>query len=354
MASVQAINSDVVWQKGDRLIARWLFVVAAMIFAMVVVGGITRLTESGLSMVRWEPVKGIIPPLTEEAWQAEFAAYQQYPEYQKVNLGMTLDEFKAIYWWEFGHRLLGRSIGLVFLLPFLVFLAKGYVRPKLKPKLWAMFVLGGLQGALGWYMVASGLVDQPDVSHYRLAAHLMMALIIYAYILWVAFDLVEPAGAPPSSLWRQDQRASALVIALAVLVTAQITLGAFVAGLNAGFSYNTWPLMDGRFIPTGLWLLEPWWHNLLENHTMLQFLHRMGAYAALIGALLLWLFMRRSGRAEVRLASHLLLAAMLIQVILGIITLLLVVPVSWGAAHQAGAVIVLTALLFLAHKMRRA
>lgn len=339
-------------QPGDRRIAQWLLGVAALVFVMVVVGGITRLTESGLSMVRWEPVVGIIPPLSEAAWQAEFDHYKTFPEYQHVNRGMTLDEFKNIFWWEYAHRLLGRLIGVAYLLPFLFFLAKGYVRPGLRLRLWCLFVLGGLQGAMGWYMVKSGLVDRPDVSHYRLAAHLSLALIIFVALVWTALDLLRPKQGGATA-WTQDAGLRRLTAVFAAVLAAQIVLGAFVAGLNAGLSYNTWPLMDGRLVPTGLWLMEPGWINLFENRTMLQFLHRMTAYALV--ALAIWLWLRAKSRHDkpVAMAAHFVMAAIVVQAIIGIVTLLLVVPVFWGALHQGWAVVVLFSFVWYLHQAGR-
>jgi cytochrome c oxidase assembly protein subunit 15 len=339
---------------ADRRIAQWLLVVAALVFAMVVVGGVTRLTESGLSMVRWEPVVGIIPPLNDAAWQAEFDHYKTFPEYQHVNRGMTLEEFKYIFWWEYSHRLLGRVIGLAYLLPFLYFLAKGYVQPGLRLRLWGLFILGGLQGALGWYMVKSGLIDRPDVSHYRLAAHLSLALVIFAALIWTALSLLRPPTGQGISAWGKDAGLRRLTWVLALALAAQIVLGAFVAGLNAGLSYNTWPLMDGRLVPTGLWMMEPWWINLLENRTTLQFLHRMTAYALVAFAIWLWLHAKPRHEKPVGLAAHFVMAAIVVQAILGIVTLLLVVPVFWGAVHQAWAVVVLFSFVYFLHTARRA
>lgn len=338
---------------ADRRIAHWLLAVAALVFAMVVVGGITRLTESGLSMVRWEPVIGIIPPLSEAAWQAEFEHYKTFPEYRYVNRGMSLAEFKNIFWWEYAHRVLGRFIGLAYLLPFLFFLAKGYVRPELRLRLWGLFVLGGCQGALGWYMVKSGLVDQPDVSHYRLAAHLSLALVIFMALVWTALSLLRPATGAVTA-WAKDSCLRQLTWAFGLTLAAQIVLGAFVAGLNAGLSYNTWPLMDGRFIPTGLWMMEPWWLNVLENRTALQFLHRMTAYALVVLAALLWLRAKMRHDRTLAMAAHFVVASIIVQAVIGVITLLLVVPVFWGAAHQGWAVIVLLSVVYYLHRATRA
>ncbi len=330
----------------------WLFSICALIFLMVVVGGVTRLTESGLSMVSWKPVTGVIPPLTEEAWQAEFDAYRQYPEYQKINRGMSLGEFKNIFWWEFSHRLLGRLIGLAFAIPALYFLVRGQIAAALKPKLALMFFLGACQGALGWYMVKSGLVDRPDVSHYRLTAHLGLAFLIYCYIFWVALGLVtsRPVRAPH----RQKQSCRPLLIGLLHLLVLQIILGGFVAGLDAGFAYNTWPLMGGKVIPDGLFMLSPFLHNFTENIITIQFLHRMVAYLIAVLAVMLWWRAWNAGDAKLRMAGHFMLATITVQIMLGVLTLVYFVPIPLGAAHQGGALVVLTACLYLLHRERLA
>ena len=247
----------------DRAVGIWLLAVCAMIFAMAVIGAITRLTESGLSIMEWAPVRGILPPMSDEEWRRVFALYQEIPEYREMNAGMTLGEFKTIFWWEYVHRLWGRLIGVVFAVPFVVFLIRGKIRRALMPHLVAMFVLGGLQGLLGWYMVASGFADRTDVSQYRLVAHLSAAVAIYGYVLWVAFGLLVPApdvGRDP----RVGRLRSGLVVVL-VLVAATIASGGFVAGLNAGFTYNTFPLMDGDLVPDGYADLRPWWLNVFEK-----------------------------------------------------------------------------------------
>lgn len=336
---------------ADRAIAKWLFYVAALVFLMVLVGGATRLTESGLSMVRWEPLVGAVPPLTDAAWAREFADYQQSPQYQKVNKGMSLSQFQTIYWWEWGHRQLGRLIGLAFLVPFIYFLAKGYVRRALRPRLFGLFLLGGAQGALGWFMVQSGLVDIPEVSHYRLAAHLSLAIIIYAALLWVAFGLMKTGAPPGRPFWRSENSVAQLYLLLVAVVAVQIVYGGFVAGLNAGLSYNTWPLMDGRFVPTGLWLQSPGWVNFFENHVTVQFIHRMLAYLVAVLAIYLWFRIGRRGGRAVRDASHYVLVTVGLQITLGIVTLVTVVPITLGVAHQAGALLLVTSLVFLGHRM---
>jgi cytochrome c oxidase assembly protein subunit 15 len=316
-----------------------------MIFAMVVIGGVTRLTESGLSITEWKPVSGAIPPLSEDAWQDAFAKYQQIPEYRERNAGMTLAAFKNIFWWEFVHRLWGRLIGFVYAVPLLWFVLRGQVRGPLAWKLGGIFVLGGLQGVLGWYMVQSGLVDRIDVSPYRLTAHLGLALLIYAATLWTALDLLRPG--------RKEGEAPLARPALAFCGLLFLTLltGGFVAGLDAGMSYNTFPLMDGRLVPAGYLDETPWWANLFENVAAVQFNHRALAMTTLAYAIALALA-GRTAAPRVRglaLATSAMAAA---QAALGIATLLLVVPILLAAAHQAGAVMLLTLALMLAHAAR--
>lgn len=327
-------------RRNNQHIAKWLFFVCFMVFTMVIVGGVTRLTESGLSMVNWHPISGVLPPMSEAAWTEEFAAYQQYPEYKKVNQGMSLDEFKSIFYWEYSHRLLGRMIGIVFFIPFMIFLLKRKVEPSLKPKLWVMFILGGLQGLLGWWMVKSGLVDRPDVSHYRLTAHLGLAVLIFLYMFWVACGLVM------ARCDRIRKRPVFLMGFLVLLVFIQILLGGLVAGLNAGFIYNSWPLMEGVLIPAGLFDMSPLMINFFENIKTVQFDHRMLAYIITLLALYVWFKMRKDNHINVRMAGHLMLLAIAAQVTLGILTLIHVVPIPLAAAHQGGAVVTLAATLF--------
>ncbi len=334
----------------NRWIATWLLLSCVMVFAMVVLGGVTRLTGSGLSMVEWDPIFGILPPLDREAWIETFNLYKQSPEYLKINLGMDLAGFKGIYWFEYGHRLLGRAIGTVFLLPFLFFLAKGWISRSLAPKLILMFILGGLQGLLGWYMVKSGLIDNPHVSQYRLTAHLGLAIIIYAYMFRVALGLwygPNDSGNTPPVL----RRATTL---LGGLVFITILSGGLVAGLKAGLAYNTFPLMDGRWIPQTIFLQEPLWRNFFENIATVQFDHRVLATVVFLGVVGTWLASFRYLLARpARIGLHLLMATALLQVSLGISTLLMHVPVPLAAMHQAGALLLLTAVLFLHHHMAR-
>jgi heme a synthase len=317
-------------------IGRWLVLIALMVFAMVVVGGATRLTGSGLSITEWKPIMGAIPPLTDADWQAAFAKYQQSSQYQLQNQGMSLEGFKFIFWWEWAHRLLGRLIGIVVFVPLLWFWVRKQLSSDLCGKLLIMFVLGALQGALGWYMVASGLVDRVSVSQYRLAAHLTLATFIFAYVMWVRFGLGASHQWPSRGIqW--------LATALLGLVFVQIAAGGFVAGLDAGQGYNTWPLMGGAIIPNGLDAIEPWWHNLFENALTVQFDHRMLAYGILLLAIIQ--LVRAPGNS-----SALLVAAVLLQAVLGVTTLLLHVPLALALMHQAGALVVLTAAVWNLHR----
>jgi heme a synthase len=337
-------------ERGLGPVAAWLFFCCALIFLMVVVGGITRLTLSGLSITEWKPVIGILPPLSAAQWAVEFARYKEIPEYRLVHFGMTLAEFKGIYFWEYAHRLLGRLIGVVFALPLIWFWLRGRLPRRLAPALAGILALGFAQGLLGWYMVESGLADRVEVSQYRLVAHLALALAIYALILWVALGLVLgdlPADAGP--IWR---RAAEAVI---VLVAVTILAGGFVAGTHAGFVYNTFPLMGGRLVPADYAQLHPFIRNWFENVAAVQFDHRVLAMTTAAAVLLLWIAGQRASLPKpVRIAVHALLAATAVQVALGISTLLLVVPIPLAVMHQAGAVILLTAALVLRHTLRGA
>ncbi len=317
-------------------IAIWLLVCCALVFAMVVVGGVTRLTHSGLSIVEWQPIVG----------------YHQTPQYKKINVGMSLEEFKGIFWWEYFHRLLGRVIGLAFFVPFVYFLARKAIDRPLGLKLAGIFFLGGLQGAMGWYMVKSGLVDNPHVSQYRLTAHLGLAFAIYAAMFWVALGLLYPVGTSLSSSGLGGLRRFST--ALTTLIFIMVLSGGFVAGIQAGFAYNTFPLMNGHIIPPEIFMLEPWYRNFFDNMATVQFDHRLIAWMLAILIPIFWLKSRKlplSGSA--RLACTLLLVMLAIQISLGISTLLLVVPLTLAAAHQAGAVLLLTAALWVNHQLRR-
>src|SRR2546423_6088225 len=312
---------------------KWLFAVAALVFLMVSVGGATRLTGSGLSITEWQPIVGIVPPLSRADWVEAFAKYQQIPQYHHVNRGMSLEAFKTIFWWEWTHRFLGRLIGAVFLLPFLFFLAAGQMPRALLGRLSGIFALGALQGFIGWYMVRSGLADRIDVSQYRLALHLGLAIVIFGALVWVALSVGAREGRPAAARDARVGGAAAIVL----LVLVQILLGALVAGLKAGASYNTWPLMDGRLVPDGLGAMEPWYLNLFENALTVQFNHRLVAYALVLATLWHVWTLRGTRDFRVRLTTAALAAAMLTQAALGIATLLGQVPLVLGLAHQAGA-----------------
>jgi heme a synthase len=324
-----------------RAIRLWLYAVAALVLAMVLVGGATRLTESGLSITEWQPVMGTLPPLDDAQWRSEFEKYQAIPQYRALNPGMSLVAFKTIYWWEWTHRLLGRAIGVAFLLPFLWFLWRSWIGPGLRGRLWAIFGLGALQGAVGWWMVASGLADRVEVSQYRLATHLLVACMIYVALLWTAQRLDEQPAVPTPA------RVRAGAVTLLVLVLAQIYLGALVAGLRAGHIYNTWPLIDGVLVPDAsrLFFDVPLWRNFFENSLTVQFDHRMLAYTIFLVALLHAFDVASSMRKTLLVVSAVVLAAAVtLQAILGIFTLVLVVPIELGLMHQAMAMLVLTAV----------
>lgn len=320
-----------------------------MVFAMVVLGGVTRLTQSGLSMVEWHPVSGWLPPTSEAAWRETFHDYQQFPEFRKLNFTMDLAEFKEIFWLEYMHRLWGRIIGVAFLVPLVYFVVRRRVNWRLGAKLGALFVLGGLQGVLGWYMVKSGLVERPDVSQYRLSAHLGAALVIYGYMLWVALGVLFPEPqAPPGrrALWRSS-------LAVLALIIVTVLSGAFVAGTDSGFSYNTFPLMAGQWVPDGLFDMDPFILNFFENITTIQFDHRLLAEALFVVIAAFWIKARGGAlTARARHAVNGLAAMAVAQIALGISTLILVVPVVLAAAHQAGALILFTLAVWLVHELR--
>lgn len=300
-------------------------------------------------MVDWKPVTGVIPPLSDAAWQTEFNKYKAYPEYQLKNKGMSLNEFKKIFYFEYGHRVLGRLIGLIFLLPFMFFYFSKRLKPGLIPKLIVMFILGGLQGLLGWYMVKSGLVNEPRVSQYRLTAHLAAAVIIYGYILWVAFDLLHkrPQINPPAG---KQHYLSAMLTSLIFLM---ILSGGLVAGTQAGFAYNTFPLMAGALIPDGLFYQQPWWINVFENITTIQFNHRLLAYITAGAALgLSYKILHGKPNQTIRRIVYALLLMLGIQIALGISTLVHIVPITLASMHQAGAIFLLTISLLLTHQLK--
>ena len=327
---------------------------------MVVAGGVTRLTGSGLSMVRWHPVTGILPPIGEEAWRDEFDAYRASPEYELVNRGMTLDEFKRIFLIEYTHRVLGRGVAVAFLVPFLVFLAMRSIPARLIPALAGAFVLGGAQGVLGWYMVKSGLVDEPRVSQYRLAAHLSLAVAIYLWLLTLALRVLDPGSAHRHAAASADRHAAAgadrvgrLALVAAVSVFATVVMGAFVAGLKAGHVYPTFPKMGAFWAPPGMFEASPWWTNLFENPVTAQFTHRVLALASAVAVAAAWVASLRSGSPRgVRIWAAASLAAVALQAALGIATLLHHVPVPLAAGHQAGAIVLLTCVAGLYHSAR--
>ncbi len=334
----------------QKAIAIWLFICCASIFAMVILGGVTRLTGSGLSMVEWEPLMGILPPLDHAQWQETFLLYQQFPEYKLHNYSMNLEEFKSIFWFEYSHRLLGRMIGFIFIVPLLYFIMTRKIRKSLIPKLIGMFILGGLQGLMGWYMVKSGLVQDPHVSQYRLTAHLALAFIVYAYIFWVALDLFFSDQDRIRKTAISRLKRFSLLLTLLIFIT--VLSGGFVAGLKAGYAFNTFPLMGGRLVPESIFALSPVWKNFFENIATVQFDHRVMATLLFIIIPLFWLnAIRQDVPARVRTGAHLLLAMLGIQVTLGISTLLLHVPVPLAAAHQGGALMLFTIMLFITHEL---
>jgi heme a synthase len=326
----------------------WLLAIAGLIAVMVVVGGATRLTESGLSIVEWRPVSGALPPLSDAQWQSEFEQYRTIPQYQHLNRGMSLAEFKTIFWWEWAHRLLGRAIGVAFLLPFLWFLWHGWIEPEFRIRLWTIFGLGTLQGAVGWWMVASGLSDRVEVSQYRLATHLVLAALIFVATLWTAQTLSRRV------LFTVPPRVRAGAVALVVLVIIQLYSGALVAGLRAGLVYNTWPQMDGAIIPdvSQLFFAAPLWRNFFENSLLVQFDHRMLAYGIWAVSLLHVIDVARSTRGSaVSIWAMTLFGAVTLQASLGILTLLHQVPLPLGLAHQGMAMITLAIAVIHAERV---
>ena len=343
------MHSDTLNNKHPHslVLGLWLLGCAAVVYLMVVVGGMTRLTQSGLSMVEWDPIMGIIPPIGEAAWQDVFAKYKTSPEYLKVNVGMSLEAFKGIFYWEYGHRVLGRVIGMIYLLPLLFFLARGMVPKSWYVRLLGLFILGGLQGLMGWYMVKSGLVDVPRVSQYRLTAHLGLALLIFTCMVWFAMDFLRGE--------QRAKHASPIYLKSTLLLVAVVFImmlsGGFVAGTKAGFIMNTFPMMNGQWVPDGWLGMTPMWRNFFENAIAVQFVHRCIAVLVVL-TVLVSVFLSLGQRFKT--GSVWVLVLMLIQVCLGISALVMNVPLSLGAAHQAGAVALLTACLFSAHRARKA
>lgn len=335
----------------QKPVAIWLLVCCALVFAIVVVGGVTRLTDSGLSIVEWKPIVGTIPPLSESDWEEVFEKYHKTPQYKKVNQGMSPDEFKTIFWWEYFHRLLGRVIGLVFFIPFLYFIVRKKIDQPLGLKLAGIFFLGGLQGLMGWYMVKSGLVDNPHVSQYRLTAHLGLAFIIYGAMFHVALQLLLPARTlHKDNKLRGLYRFSQVLIGLIFLM---VLSGGFVAGIRAGQAYNTFPLMDGHFIPPEIFMIEPWYKNFFDNIATVQFDHRLIAWVLAILIPVFWYKSRQLALSNsTHLACNLFLLMLIVQISLGVATLLMVVPLPLAASHQAGAMLLFTAVLWVNHKLR--
>ena len=322
--------------RNRRLVRGWLYLVLLVLVALVLVGGATRLTDSGLSITEWKPIHGVIPPLSDAEWQEEFDKYRQIPEYQQINKRMSLDAFKRIFWWEWAHRALARGIGVLFAVPFLVFLAMGKIERAMAPRFVGLFLLGGLQGAVGWWMVASGLTERVDVSQYRLATHLTLACVIFVAIMVVARGLAPHSEAPAD---RGTRRFAGWLV---VAILAQIYLGGLVAGLDAGMSYNTWPLMDGRLVPGDLLVIQPVWHNFFENPKTVQFVHRLGAYALLVLTLWHMIAARRAAPGSLHGRRALVLFHLvLLQAVVGIVTLLYQVPLHAALTHQAMALVVL-------------
>jgi len=334
----------------SRMVGLWLLSVAAVILAMITVGGLTRLTGSGLSITEWDPIMGVVPPISDSAWHEAFAKYQRIPQYIHENQGMTLDAFKSIFWWEWAHRVLGRVLGVVFFVPFIIFAGIGAIRRSAWPRMLLLFALGGLQGFVGWWMVESGLETRVSVSQYRLAIHLGVALLLLVAILWTALEYLRrpQATARPSAFWQWP-------LAIAVLVYLQMLLGSLVAGLHAGLIYNSWPLMDGRVVPEDAMAQSPWWLNFFENPGTAQFDHRIGAYLVVLAVIALWWrertlklggYARRSGNA--------LLHVTLFQLVLGIATLLLQAPEFLAALHQLAAALLLCTAVWHTFEMRYA
>lgn len=303
----------------------------------MLVGGATRLTESGLSITEWKPIHGVIPPLSAEEWEEEFQLYQRIPQYQQLNAGMSVEQFKTIFWWEWAHRLLARTIGIIFALPLAFFWLTGRIERKLRMPLLGILALGGFQGFIGWWMVSSGLVERTEVSQYRLATHLVIACLIFAACMWILRGL-----SPHSNDAAPTDRSRKMAMIIALMSLFQIYLGALVAGLDAGFSYNTWPLMDGAIIPQDLFLQQPWWINLFENPKTVQFVHRIGAYVLFAFALMHMIASLRAAPETTHARRSVLLFLLVsVQAVIGITTLVLQVPVGWGVAHQGGALVVL-------------
>ena len=356
--SAEAVVASSFWTPGRKAVGIWLLVVAAVIAVMVTIGGLTRLTGSGLSITEWDPIMGAIPPLSAQDWQEAFAKYRHIPQYIHENRGMSLDAFKGIYRWEWTHRLLGRLLGVLFFVPFLFFAWRGAIGRRDIPRMIVLFLLGALQGFVGWWMVESGLETRVSVSQYRLALHLGVALILLAAILWTAFEYLRPLSA--ISRTREISAAPSRgevkwALAFVGLVYLQMLLGALVAGLHGGLIYNTWPSMGGRVFPEGTFTSQPWWINFFENAGLAQFDHRIGAYAVALSALALWIAGWRANISGlVRMSANALIGIVTFQIVLGIVTLLNQAPLLLAALHQATAVALLSVALWHAYELCRA
>jgi cytochrome c oxidase assembly protein subunit 15 len=329
----------------------WLLAGCFLIYAMVVIGGITRLTHSGLSMVEWNMIVGSLPPMSDVEWQIPFEKYKQSPEYQIINNQFSLEEFKSIYWWEYVHRLLGRTIGVVFIIPFLYFLIKKKFDKPLLKKMYVLLLLGAFQGVLGWFMVKSGLQKEPHVSHYRLAAHLISAFTVFGFTFWYAMDLLYPSKLEELQLSKKVKRLTKIAFGIIVV---QIIYGAFVAGLKAGLFYNTFPSMGTSLFPDTIISFSPFWRNLLENPAGVQFIHRYIAYAVVIAVVFLWETARKMQLTTLqRKAANIMLGVVCTQFILGIITIVYAVPITMGVLHQTGAFVLFASILFFLHSLSK-
>ncbi len=337
LTTEQEILRQVRKQDSNRKAIRiWLGIVLLALFCLVIVGGATRLTNSGLSITEWKPIHGVIPPLNATEWEEEFKLYQRIPEFQQINSDMTVDEFKGIFWWEWAHRLIARGIGVIFALPLLYFWATGRIERRLRWPLVGILALGGFQGAIGWWMVSSGLTARTDVSQYRLATHLITACLIFASCMWIMRAL-----SPHSEDTAPTRRAHIWAGVIVALTLFQIYLGALVAGLDAGFTYNTWPLMDGAIVPSDLLIQQPAWINFFENPKTVQFIHRVGAYTLFAVTLINMIMLLRAAPATTHARRAIVLFGLVtIQASIGIATLLLEVPLDWGLLHQGGALVV--------------
>jgi cytochrome c oxidase assembly protein subunit 15 len=335
--------------KAGRAILAWLLAVALMVALMMLIGAITRLTESGLSMVEWRPFIGVLPPFSEAEWSRIFDLYRQTSEYRLENAGMPMSEFKMIFWWEYIHRLWGRFIGLAFAVPLAWFLWRGYIPKPLKPHLFILLCLGGLQGIIGWWMVNSGFVDRHDVSQYRLVVHLAVAFLILGYLIWLIAEFFERAAVAPATPDTLRRGTTGFLLLVAVTIIS----GGLVAGLGAGFDYNTWPLMADNVVPAGLYDSSPWWLAAFEDVLSVQFDHRILAYLTFILAMVLLWRAKKLSVTRWQYASHLMLAiAVLLQLLLGIATLLTVVSLPLAVLHQAGAILLFSSAILARHACR--